>query len=67
LLTGAQIPEGLAAGMAARLGTAINESFLAGYRAAMWLSAGLAAASALFAAAMIRYKPEAPEQGAVGR
>ena len=27
--------------------------------AAMWLSAGLAAASAAFAAAMIRYKPEA--------
>jgi len=61
LLTAAQIPEGLAAGMAARLGTAIDESFLAGYRAVMWLSAGLAAASALFAAAMIRYKPEAPE------
>ena len=54
LLTAAQIPDGLAPEMADQLGTAIDESFLAGYRAAMWLSAVLAAASALFAAAMIR-------------
>ena len=59
LLTAAQVPDGLAPEMAVELEAAIDNSFLAGYRAAMWLSAGLAAASAVFAAAMIRYKPEA--------
>ena len=59
LLTAAQVPDGLAPEMAVELEAAIYNSFLAGYRAAMWLSAGLAAASAVFAAAMIRYKPEA--------
>ena len=59
LLTAAQVPDGLAPEMGVELEAAIDNSFLAGYRAAMWLSAGLAAASAVFAAAMIRYKPEA--------
>lgn len=59
LLTAAQVPDELAPEMAVELEAAIDNSFLAGYRAAMWLSADLAAASAVFAAAMIRYKPEA--------
>jgi EmrB/QacA subfamily drug resistance transporter len=61
LLTAAEIPDGLAPELVRQLEAAIHGSFLTGYRAAMWLSAGLAAASALVAATMIRYRPGTPE------
>ena len=57
LLTAAEIPTGLAPDLAAELSRVIDTSFLAGYRAVMWLSAALALASAVIAALSIRYKP----------
>lgn len=57
LLTAAKMPPGLGPDLLSQLQGAIDASFLTGYRAAMWLSAGLALSSAGFAALMIRYKP----------
>jgi len=46
-------PEGVDAGTAARIERAIDESFVAGFRAVMLVSAGLALASALVAALLV--------------
>lgn len=60
LLTAPEIPPGLTRGLAAVIGGAIDQSLLAGMRAAMFLSGILAFCSAVFAALMIRYKPATP-------
>ena len=52
-LGAAEAPEGVDAGTAAQIERAIDESFVAGFRAAMLVSAGLAFASALAAALLI--------------
>ena len=49
-LGAAEAPEGVDAGTEARIERAIDESFVAGFRAVMLVSAGLALASALAAA-----------------
>jgi hypothetical protein len=53
-LGAAQAPEGVEAGKAARIERAIDESFVAGFRTVMVASAGLALASALAAAVLVR-------------
>jgi EmrB/QacA subfamily drug resistance transporter len=55
-LGAAEAPEGVAAGTEARIERAIDESFVAGFRAVMLISAGLALASALAAALLVRGK-----------
>jgi EmrB/QacA subfamily drug resistance transporter len=52
-LGAAEAPEGLDPGTAARIERAIDESFVAGFRAVMLVSAGLALASALAAALLV--------------
>jgi EmrB/QacA subfamily drug resistance transporter len=52
-LGAAKAPEGVDAGVASRIERAIDDSFVAGFRAAMLVCAGLAAASALTAALII--------------
>jgi MFS family permease len=52
-LGAAEAPEGTDAGTAARIERAIDESFVAGFRAVMLVSAGLALASALAAALLV--------------
>jgi hypothetical protein len=55
-LGAAQAPEGVDARTEARIEGAIDESFVAGFRAVMLASAGLALASALVAALLVRDK-----------
>ena len=55
-LGAAQAPEGVDARTEARIEGAIDESFVAGFRAVMLTSAGLALASALVAALLVRDK-----------
>jgi hypothetical protein len=52
-LGAAEAPEGVDARTAARIERAIDESFVAAFRAAMLVSAGLALASALAAALLV--------------
>jgi hypothetical protein len=52
-LGAAEAPEGVDAGTAARIERAIDESFVAGFRAVMVVSAGLALTSALAAALLV--------------
>ena len=52
-LAAAEAPEGVGAGTEARIERAIDESFVAGFRAVMLVSAGLALASALAAALLV--------------
>lgn len=52
-LGAAEAPEGVDAGTAARIERAIDESFVAGFRAVMLVSAGLALAGALAAALLV--------------
>ena len=52
-LGAAEAPEGVDEGTAARIERAIDESFVAGFRAVMLVSAGLALASALAAALLV--------------
>lgn len=52
-LGAAEAPEGVDAGTAARIERAIDESFVAGFRAVMLVSAALALASALAAALLV--------------
>ncbi len=52
-LGAAQAPEGVNAGTAVRIERAVDESFVAGFRTVMLVSAGLALASALAAALLI--------------
>ncbi|HEX6508603.1 MAG TPA: MFS transporter [Chloroflexota bacterium] len=58
-LVGASLPSGLSASQRAQLERVLKESFVAGFRAAMLVSAGLALASSIFAAWLIDgRKPE---------
>jgi hypothetical protein len=52
-LGAAEAPAGVNEGMEARIERAIDESFVAGFRAVMLASAGLALASALIAALLV--------------
>jgi hypothetical protein len=52
-LGAAEAPEDVDAGLAVRIEDAIDESFVAGFRAVMLVSAGLALASALAAALLV--------------
>jgi EmrB/QacA subfamily drug resistance transporter len=52
-LGAAEVPEGVDAGTEARIERAIEESYVAGFRAVMLVSAGLALASALAAALLV--------------
>jgi len=52
-LGAAEAPEGVDAGMAVQIERAIDESFVAGFRAVMLVSAALALASALAAALLL--------------
>jgi EmrB/QacA subfamily drug resistance transporter len=55
-LAAAETPEGVDAGTEARIERAIDESFVAGFRVVMLVSAGFALASALAAALLVRGK-----------
>ena len=59
-LAGAELPAGLAAATAAALRTAIEESFLSGFRVVMLLAAALSLASAAAAGTMIRRSATTP-------
>ena len=58
-LGGAEVPPGVSEETAAEIETAIKESFLAGFRLAMFIAAGLAVASAVAAAIIIEGKGRA--------
>jgi EmrB/QacA subfamily drug resistance transporter len=60
MLAGAEVPAGVSGEERAALETAISESFLAGFRLAMFIAAGLALASALTASFMIEGKRPVP-------
>jgi len=65
-LGAAEPPEGVSPGTAARVETAVDESFVAGFRVAMLAAAGLALASAVASALIIEGKgraAKAPERG----
>ena len=66
-LAGAEVPEGLDGKTAAAVQTAIDEAFVAGYRVAMLIAAGLAVASAVVAGIMIEGKGRAVESREPGR
>jgi EmrB/QacA subfamily drug resistance transporter len=66
-LAGAEVPDGLDGGTAAAVERAIDESFVAGYRVAMLIAAGLALASAVVAGIMIEGKGRAVESREPGR
>jgi EmrB/QacA subfamily drug resistance transporter len=58
LLVGIQIPSGIGSQSHAALQQAINESFVTSFRVAMFISSGLALASALSALLLIEGKPK---------
>jgi hypothetical protein len=58
-LGGAEVPDGLEGETAAAVERAIDEAFVAGFRVAMYVAAGLALASAVVAAIMIEGKGSA--------
>ncbi len=62
-LGAAQPPQGVDGASAAAIEGAVAESFVAGFRLAMYLAAGLALASALAAATIIRGKGQEQEAG----
>jgi hypothetical protein len=66
-LAGAEVPEGLDGRTAAAVQRAIDEAFVAGYRVAMLIAAGLAIASAVVAGIMIEGKGRAVESREPGR
>jgi EmrB/QacA subfamily drug resistance transporter len=66
-LAGAEVPEGLDDRTAAAVQRAIDEAFVAGYRVAMLIAAGLAAVSAVVAGIMIEGKGRAVESREPGR
>jgi hypothetical protein len=66
-LAGAEVPEGLDGGTAAAVERAIDEAFVAGYRVAMLIAAGLALASAVVAGIMIEGKGRAVESRETAR
>jgi EmrB/QacA subfamily drug resistance transporter len=62
-LGAAEAPEGVNAGTEAHIERAIDESFVAGFRAVMFASAGLALASALVAALLVSDQRVGPSDG----
>ena len=62
-LGAAEAPEGVNAGTEAHIERAIDESFVAGFRAVMLVSAGLALASALVAALLVSDRSVGPSDG----
>jgi EmrB/QacA subfamily drug resistance transporter len=62
-LGAAEAPEGVNAGTEALIERAIDESFVAGFRAVMLVSAGLALASALVAALLVSDRRVGPSDG----
>ena len=62
-LGAAEAPEGVNAGTEAHIERAIDESFVAGFRAVMLASAGLALASALVAALLVSDRTVGPSDG----
>jgi hypothetical protein len=62
-LGAAEAPEGVNAGTEAHIERAIDESFVAGFRAVMLVSAGLALASALVAALLVSDRRLGPSDG----
>ncbi len=66
-LGAAQVPEGLSAASAAAVQTAIAESFVASFRIAMLIAAGLALMSAVAAGILIEGKGRAVSSGEAGR
>ena len=66
-LAGAEVPEGLDGRTAAAVQRAIDEAFVAGYRVAMLIAAGLAVVSAVVASIMIEGKGRAVESREPGR
>ena len=62
-LGAAEAPEGVNAGTEAHIERAIDESFVAGFRAVMLVSAGLALASALVAALLVSDRRVGPSDG----
>src|SRR5918998_2822953 len=66
-LGGAEVPEGLSGGTAAAVDAAIAEAFVAGFRVAMLVAAGLALLSALAAALIIEGKGSTAQTQEAGR
>ena len=66
-LGGAEAPEGLDSEMAAAVERAVDEAFVAGFRVAMFVAAGLALASAVAAATMIEGKRQTVRSERSGR
>ena len=66
-LAGAEVPEGLDGRTAAAVQNTIDEAFVAGYRVAMLIAAGLAVVSAVVAGIMIEGKGRAVESREPGR
>jgi hypothetical protein len=66
-LGGAQAPAEVSEGTAVEIERAIQESFLAGFRVAMFLAAGLAVASAVAAAMIIEGKGSTAPREKAGR
>jgi hypothetical protein len=55
-LAAIEVPEGIDMATKQRIRRSINKSFLAGFRAVMWIASGLALASALTSWSVIRSK-----------
>ena len=66
-LGGAEAPEGLDSETAAAVERAVDEAFVAGFRVAMFVAAGLALASAVAAATMIEGKGQTVRSEGSGR
>jgi hypothetical protein len=66
-LGGAEVPEGLGGAAAVAVQQAIDEAFVAGFRIAMFVAAGLALASAVAAGIMVEGKGRAVRSGEPGR
>jgi EmrB/QacA subfamily drug resistance transporter len=66
-LGGAEAPEGLDSETAAAVESAVDEAFVAGFRVAMFVAAGLALASAVAAATMIEGKVQTVRSERSGR
>jgi len=61
MLAGAEVPAGASGELRGALEQAISESFVAGFRLAMWIAAALALASAITGAFMIEGKQPVPK------
>lgn len=66
-LGGAEVPDGVSGATAASIERAVDESFVAAFRLAMYAGAGLALASALAAALIIEGKGQTAPVGRVGK